>query len=72
MTWTQEFASAEVDPGVDRRATRRRPRSGTLAGPLDSARYEDKLYAAPKNTNVQLLWYRKDLVPQPADRPGTR
>src|SRR5690606_25669276 len=37
----------------------------TLAAPLESARYQGRLYAAPKNTNVQLLWYRTDLVDQP-------
>ncbi|MCX5066077.1 ABC transporter substrate-binding protein [Micromonospora lupini] len=64
VTWTQEFASADWIrewTGQDRSDVEQ----GTLAGPLDTARYEDKLYAAPKNTNVQLLWYRKDLVPQP-------
>jgi len=39
--------------------------NGTLAGPLATAQSHGKLYAAPKNTNVQLLWYRDDLVPQP-------
>ncbi|MFG1777600.1 ABC transporter substrate-binding protein [Micromonospora sp. NPDC049051] len=64
VTWTQEFASADWIrewTGQDRAEVEQ----GTLAGPLETARYEDKLYAAPKNTNVQLLWYRKDLVPQP-------
>ncbi|MFF5180006.1 ABC transporter substrate-binding protein [Micromonospora sp. NPDC000316] len=64
VTWTQEFASAKWIrewTGQDKAEVEQ----GTLAGPLDTARYEDKLYAAPKNTNVQLLWYRKDLVPQP-------
>ncbi|MFF4875516.1 MULTISPECIES: ABC transporter substrate-binding protein [unclassified Micromonospora] len=64
VTWTQEFASADWIrewTGQDKAEVEQ----GTLAGPLDTARYEDKLYAAPKNTNVQLLWYRKDLVPQP-------
>ncbi|WP_433281928.1 ABC transporter substrate-binding protein [Micromonospora sp. CA-244673] len=64
VTWTQEFASAEWIrewTGQDRAEVEQ----GTLAGPLDTARYEDKLYAAPKNTNVQLLWYRSDLVPEP-------
>jgi len=64
VTWTQEFASAgwlREWTGERRTETER----GTLAGPLETARYEDKLYAAPKNTNVQLLWYRSDLVPQP-------
>ncbi|RIV39977.1 ABC transporter substrate-binding protein [Micromonospora radicis] len=64
VTWTQEFASANWIlewTGSDRAEVE----DGTLAGPLDTARYEDKLYGAPKNTNVQLLWYRKDLVPEP-------
>ena len=33
--------------------------------PLETATWEDKLYAAPFNTNTQLLWYRADLVPKP-------
>ncbi|MET7969535.1 ABC transporter substrate-binding protein [Micromonospora sp. NPDC005305] len=64
VTWTQEFASAEWIrewTGQDKAEVEQ----GTLAGPLDTARYEGKLYAAPKNTNVQLLWYRSDLVPEP-------
>ncbi|WBB67541.1 ABC transporter substrate-binding protein [Micromonospora sp. WMMD812] len=64
VTWTQEFASANWIrewTGPDRAEVEQ----GTLAGPLETARYQDKLYAAPKNTNVQLLWYRKDLVPEP-------
>jgi multiple sugar transport system substrate-binding protein len=64
VTWTQEFASAKwIRPftGADRTEIEQ----GTLAGPLASATYEDQLYAAPNNTNVQLLWYRKDLVPAP-------
>ncbi|MFC4017570.1 ABC transporter substrate-binding protein [Micromonospora sp. GCM10011542] len=64
VTWTQEFASADWIrewTGQDKAEVEQ----GTLAGPLETARYQDKLYAAPKNTNVQLLWYRKDLVSQP-------
>ncbi|MEW2329936.1 ABC transporter substrate-binding protein [Micromonospora chersina] len=64
VTWTQEFASADWIrewTGQDKAEVEQ----GTLAGPLDTARYEDKLYAAPKNTNVQLLWYRSDLVQEP-------
>ncbi|MGY3520875.1 ABC transporter substrate-binding protein [Micromonospora sp. PTRAS2] len=67
VTWTQEFASADWIrewTGQDRAEVE----EGTLAGPLDTARYQDKLYGAPKNTNVQLLWYRTDLVP---DAPKT-
>ncbi|MFU8876202.1 ABC transporter substrate-binding protein [Micromonospora sp. SL4-19] len=64
VTWTQEFASAHWIrewAGQDKAEAEQ----GTLAGPLDTARYEGELYAAPKNTNVQLLWYRTDLVPEP-------
>ncbi len=64
VTWTQEFAGADWIrewTGADADQVRQ----GTLPGPLESATYEDKLYAAPNNTNVQLLWYRTDLVPEP-------
>lgn len=64
VTWTQEFASADWIKewtGADKAEVE----NGTLAGPLASATYDGKLYAAPNNTNVQLLWYRKDLVAQP-------
>ncbi|MCX4471277.1 ABC transporter substrate-binding protein [Micromonospora sp. NBC_01655] len=64
VTWTQEFASADWIrewTGQDKAEVEQ----GTLAGPLDTARYRDRLYGAPKNTNVQLLWYRTDLVRQP-------
>jgi multiple sugar transport system substrate-binding protein len=66
VTWTQEFASADwvLEWTGEHKAEVER---GTLAGPLESATYEAKLYAAPNNTNVQLLWYRKDLVPTPPE-----
>lgn len=64
VTWTSEFAEAgwvEEWTGANKAAAE----TGTLAGPLRTATVNGKLYAAPKNTNVQLLWYRGDLVPQP-------
>lgn len=68
VVWTAEFAEAgwalplsddpagraEADATVD-----------TLPGPLATARWKHKLYAAPITTNTQLLWYRADLVNQP-------
>jgi trehalose/maltose transport system substrate-binding protein len=64
VTWTQEFAGAHwIREWTGDRAAQ--VQNGTLAGPLETARYKGKLYAAPKNTNVQLLWYRSDLVQQP-------
>jgi multiple sugar transport system substrate-binding protein len=64
VTWTQEFASAKwIREFPEAQAAE--VRNGTLEGPLASGEYNGKLYAAPNNTNVQLLWYRKDLVPTP-------
>jgi multiple sugar transport system substrate-binding protein len=34
---------------------------------LETASFEGELYASPFNTNTQLLWYRKDLVPKPPE-----
>jgi len=64
VTWTQEFAGAKwiLEWTGEHRSE---VEEGTLEGPLATARYEEKLYAAPKNTNVQLLWYRTDLVDTP-------
>lgn len=64
VTWTAELAEA----GWIREWTgdhARQAREGTLAKPLETAVWQDKLYAAPYNTNVQLLWYRSDLVQRP-------
>ncbi|RLK54653.1 ABC transporter substrate-binding protein [Actinokineospora cianjurensis] len=64
VTWVSEFAEAgwiAEWTGQDKADVE----DGTLEGPLATAEWEDKLYAAPKNTNVQLLWYRSDLVPTP-------
>ena len=38
---------------------------GVLAGPIATATWKGTLYAAPLNSNTQLLWYRKDLVSKP-------
>jgi multiple sugar transport system substrate-binding protein len=64
VTWTQEFASAEwiLEWTGD---YQNRAENGTLEGPLVTARFDGRLYAAPKNTNVQLLWYRTDLIDDP-------
>lgn len=64
VTWVAEFAEAgwiAEWTGADKSEVE----DGTLQGPLETARWKDKLYAAPKNTNVQLLWYRDDLVQKP-------
>ncbi|HZA15793.1 MAG TPA: ABC transporter substrate-binding protein [Pseudonocardiaceae bacterium] len=64
VTWTAEFAQAGwILPYPTEQA--RQVERGTLRIPLETGLYQGKLYAAPLSTNTQLLWYRKDLVPNP-------
>jgi multiple sugar transport system substrate-binding protein len=64
VTWTAEFAEAnwirELTDEQKAQATK-----DTLQPPIDTATWKDKLYGVPRTTNVQLLWYRKSLVPTP-------
>ena len=64
VVWTAEFARAgwilPYPPAVARQIAQ-----GTLRVPLETGTYQGRLYAAPLSANVQLLWYRKDLVPHP-------
>jgi trehalose/maltose transport system substrate-binding protein len=65
VVWTAEFAEAGwIKPWPAAEAAK--IKQGTLAGPLKTATYKGQLWAAPANTNTQLLWYRKDLVSDPA------
>ncbi|MGA8112708.1 MAG: ABC transporter substrate-binding protein [Actinocatenispora sp.] len=64
VTWTAELAEAGwIRPWTGQ--NREQAEQGTLAAPLKTAMWQNKLYAAPYNTNVQLLWYRSDLMPDP-------
>ena len=68
VVWTAEFAEAGwALPLTDDPAGRAEAdaTSDTLPGPLETARWRGKLYAAPVTTNTQLLWYRADLVAPP-------
>jgi multiple sugar transport system substrate-binding protein len=64
VTWTAEFATAgwirELTGDQKTQAT-----ANTLQPPIDTATWKGKLYGIPRTTNVQLLWYRKSLVPTP-------
>ncbi|WP_309116817.1 ABC transporter substrate-binding protein [Saccharothrix sp.] len=64
VTWTAELAKAGWIKEFTGSA-KSQVENGTLETPLNTARYEGRLYGAPDNTNVQLLWYRSDLVPTP-------
>lgn len=64
VTWTAEFAEA----GWIRELTGEKAKAatdGVLQPPIDTATWKDKLYGIPRTTNVQLLWYRSSLVPDP-------
>ena len=64
VIWTAEFAEAgwikEWSQQDAQKVTQ-----GDLPGPLQTAKYKGKLYAAPFTSNTQILFYRKDRVPTP-------
>ncbi|HYO03997.1 MAG TPA: ABC transporter substrate-binding protein [Mycobacterium sp.] len=70
VVWTAEFAEAgwalplSDDPAGEAEAD---ARENTLPGPLKTAEWQDRLYAAPITTNTQLLWYRADLMEKPPE-----
>ncbi|MGH3884968.1 MAG: ABC transporter substrate-binding protein [Pseudonocardiaceae bacterium] len=62
--WTGEFAQAGwILPYPAELA--RQVEQGTFRVALETGTYQGKLYAAPLSASTQLLWYRKDLVPNP-------
>ena len=64
VDWTAEFATAKwLKPVPD--AVAQQIRSTDLAGPVQTATWKNRLWAIPINSNTELLWYRKDLVPTP-------
>jgi multiple sugar transport system substrate-binding protein len=64
VIWTGEFANAgwveEWKGPLKKQVT-----EAVFPNVIETASFEGKLYAAPFNTNTQLLWYRKDLVKKP-------
>jgi multiple sugar transport system substrate-binding protein len=64
VIWTGEFANAgwveEWKEPLAKQVTEE-----VFPNVIETASFEGKLYAAPFNTNTQLLWYRKDLVKEP-------
>jgi multiple sugar transport system substrate-binding protein len=68
VIWTAEFAEAGwVLPLSDDPAGRAEAdvSTDTLPGPLATATWKHRRYAAPLTTNTQLLWYRPDLMDKP-------
>ena len=64
VIFTPEFAEAGWIKKFEG-ANAAQAKRGMLAGPLRSASWKGAVYAVPYNSNAQLLWYRKDLVPKP-------
>jgi len=64
VIWTAEFANAgwikSWPESLGKQVT-----ANVFASVIETASFEGKLYGAPFNSNTQLLWYRKDLVPKP-------
>jgi multiple sugar transport system substrate-binding protein len=70
VDWTAEFATAKwirAWPAAEAAKVTK----GDLAGTVATATWNGRLYAAPINSNTQLLWYRKDLVKQFGGPPKT-
>jgi multiple sugar transport system substrate-binding protein len=64
VVWEAEFAEAGwIVPWTGER--RRQVTQDAVKAALDTATWKGQLVAAPFNSNTQLLWYRKDLVPHP-------
>ena len=64
VIWTGEFANAGwIEEWTGRQ--RQRAIAKVFQNVIETASFEGGLYAAPFNTNTQLLWYRKDLVKEP-------
>jgi multiple sugar transport system substrate-binding protein len=64
VDWTAEFATAKWLKPVPA-SVASQIKSQDLAGPVQTATWQNRLWAIPINSNTELLWYRKDLVPTP-------
>jgi multiple sugar transport system substrate-binding protein len=63
VVWTAEFAAKGwLQPLKDKMAI---DTSKMLKAPVEAASYKGTLYAAPKDSDGGILFYRKDLVPNP-------
>jgi multiple sugar transport system substrate-binding protein len=64
VVWEAEFSEAGwIVPWTGQQ--RRQVEQDAVKAALDTATWRGQLVAAPFNSNSQLLWYRKDLVPHP-------
>ncbi|MCU1496087.1 MAG: transporter substrate-binding protein [Acidimicrobiales bacterium] len=66
VIWTAEFAEAGWIKPIPARVAEE-VTEGRLAPAVKSATYQDRLYAAPFNSNAVMLWYREDVTPEPPE-----
>ncbi|THA26144.1 ABC transporter substrate-binding protein [Streptomyces sp. RKND-216] len=66
VAWTSEFAAAGWISPLDRS---RFPLDSFLPPVLDTATFDDRLYAVPYVTNAGLLYYRKDVLAKEGAEP---
>lgn len=64
VIWTAEFANAGWVRSWPSQLAKQ-VTADVFPSVIETASFEGKLYGSPFNTNTQLLWYRKDLVPKP-------
>jgi multiple sugar transport system substrate-binding protein len=64
VIWTAEFANAGWIDEWPRRLGQQVTRN-VFPSVIKTASFNGKVYGAPFNSNTELLWYRKDLVPNP-------
>lgn len=64
VIWTGEFANAGWIEPVPQE-TEQAVTKDVFPSVVETAKFEDQLYAAPLWSNTELLWYRSDLVDQP-------
>jgi multiple sugar transport system substrate-binding protein len=70
VDWTAEFATAKwIRPVPGSFA--QQIRQVDLPGPVQTATWQNKIYAVPINSNTELLWYRKDLLRDIGKPPPT-
>jgi multiple sugar transport system substrate-binding protein len=74
VDWTAGFANARWIRPAPAGLTAQ-IRSVDLAGPVQTATYQHRIWAVPINSNTELLWYRKELladIHQPVPRTWTQ
>ncbi len=65
VIWTGEFADYGYIESME--DYRDEVEGTSLEGPVDSAQWNDELYALPFSSNAALLYYRSDLVDEPPE-----